>query len=34
MYVDAKMIPVESIPRIRRRGIKESSRGDDKFLYI
>jgi hypothetical protein len=25
MYVNAKMIPVEAVPRIRKRGMKESS---------
>jgi hypothetical protein len=32
MYVNAKMIPVETFPRIGERGIKESS-GGGKFKY-
>jgi hypothetical protein len=32
MYVNAKMTPVEMIPGIRGRGIKENSRGVE-FMY-
>jgi hypothetical protein len=32
MCVSAKMIPVETDPEIRRRGIKESGEGDE-FKY-
>jgi hypothetical protein len=32
MYVNAKMIPVETVPGIRRGGMKESS-GGGEFKY-
>jgi hypothetical protein len=32
MYVNAKMIPVETVPGIRGEGMKESS-GGSKFKY-
>jgi hypothetical protein len=32
MYVNAKMIPVETIPRIGRRGIKKND-GGGEFKY-
>jgi hypothetical protein len=33
MYVNGKMTPVETIPRVGGRGIKESS-GRGKFNYV
>jgi hypothetical protein len=32
MYVNGKMIPVETIPRMREEGIKENS-GEGEFKY-
>jgi hypothetical protein len=32
MYINAKMIPVEAVPGIRRGGMKESS-GESDFKY-
>jgi hypothetical protein len=35
MYVNAKMIPVETIPGIEREGIKESCRGmNSSMIYL
>jgi hypothetical protein len=32
MYVNAKMIPVETVQGVRGEGVKESSKGDDSNL--
>jgi hypothetical protein len=36
MYVNAKMIPVETVPGIRERGMGERSRewGDSSIIYL